>query len=58
LTSATTTDYDLQSMDLAVALNETKKTGLTGKPPFEDDHCAYHEHRLNETPCYKTKSEF
>ena len=56
--SATSTDQLLQFMNLAVALNDTKNTGSSGKPPFEEDDCAYHEHRLNETPCYKTKSGF
>ncbi|KAK5128590.1 hypothetical protein LTR08_004053 [Meristemomyces frigidus] len=45
-------------VDLALTLNETKNTGQSGQPPFEGNTCAYHEHRLAGTPCYKTKSRF
>ena len=45
-------------VDLALSLNKAKKTGQSGEPPFEGDTCTYHEHRLVETPCYKTKPMF
>lgn len=44
-------------MDLGISLHETKERAVSGKPPYEEaDACAYHEHRITGTPCYKTRS--
>lgn len=42
-------------VDVAIALSEVKATAPKGKLLFEADGCAYHEHLVQETPCYSTK---
>jgi hypothetical protein len=40
--------------DLAVAMNQVKKEGIRGVPPFSKENtCLYHDHGDN-SPCYKT----
>lgn len=43
-------------IDVALVLNGMKIEGRSGKPPYEQEGCVYHEHSATCTPCYKSKS--
>ena len=49
------TDWSDFFLDLSVVLSDMRLAGSTSKPQFETNPCAYHEHRIRNTPCYKTK---
>ncbi|KAK3687004.1 hypothetical protein LTR37_019256 [Vermiconidia calcicola] len=41
--------------DLSIALMAGRPSSVLERARWEYDHCAYHEHRDLNTPCYRTK---